>query len=270
MLFIELTARDLFAKIRQRKDLFLLLAINGLSETQDLNMANLLAIETSTNACSLALQYNGELFHKHLLIPREHTKKILPMINELFAEAGAHRKDIEAIAYGCGPGSFTGLRVSLGIAQGLAYGLDIPLVPVSSLMATAEIFRSQNFPSGDVLVAMDARMNELYWGVFGCREGAIFAKHEEKVSSAKDVSDYLTASEKSDDITVIGSGLNYPDLKPYFNSERVEVLPDARAVISIGQNLLNQKITVSALESHPTYLRNSVAWKKRTRLRADG
>ncbi len=120
----------------------------------------LLALDTSTDACSAALWLDGEIAERFAL-GREHAGRILPMIEELLAEAGLALASLDAIAFGRGPGSFTGLRIAAGVVQGLAFGADRPVVPVSSLAALA-----QGVDAPRVLAAFDARMHQVYWGAY--------------------------------------------------------------------------------------------------------
>jgi tRNA threonylcarbamoyladenosine biosynthesis protein TsaB len=125
----------------------------------------LLAIDTSTIACSAALYDGAEAYERFEIAPREHAELLLPMIDELLAEAGWTREQIEVVAFGRGPGAFTGLRIAAGVAQGIAFGLDVPVVPVSSLAALAH-GAMRDGKGARVLAAMDARMHEIYWGVY--------------------------------------------------------------------------------------------------------
>ena len=126
---------------------------------------NILAIETATDACSCALEYSGTIVARHAAAPRRHTELLLPMIDSVLAEAGAGLGALDAIAFGRGPGSFTGLRIACSVAQGLGFGTQCPLVAVSTLQVIAAgMHRARGVPR--VLVALDARMGEVYWGGF--------------------------------------------------------------------------------------------------------
>lgn len=122
---------------------------------------NLLALETATDCCSVALQVGDEVIEDHRLAPRQHAALILPMIDGLLAQAGIDRRALDAIAFGRGPGAFTGLRIAAGVAQGLALGLDRPVVPVSTLAALAQAHAADR-----AMVALDARLGEVYYGYY--------------------------------------------------------------------------------------------------------
>jgi tRNA threonylcarbamoyladenosine biosynthesis protein TsaB len=124
---------------------------------------NLLAIETATEACSVALLHGDSLVDRSELAPRRHAELVLPMAESLLAEAGLARKQLDAIAVGQGPGAFTGVRLAISVAQGLALALDIPVVPVSSLAALA-MQAPKN--GAAILAAIDARREEIYAGTF--------------------------------------------------------------------------------------------------------
>ena len=125
----------------------------------------ILSIDTATEACSVALLVDGDCREIYELIPRQHTERVLPMVDELLKLADLPLSQIDAIAFNCGPGSFTGVRVGTSVAQGLAFSHDLPVVPVSSLAALAQnAFRIEG--KERVLSTIDARMNEMYWGCY--------------------------------------------------------------------------------------------------------
>src|SRR5690554_3664198 len=135
-------------------------------------MTTLLALDTATEACSVALLHNGQVFSRYAVIPRLHAQSILPMISEVLAEAGIAKTAIEAIAFGRGPGAFTGLRIAVGVVQGLAFALELPVLPVSNLAAIAQRACREHGVS-QVAVAIDARMDEVYWGCFTLVNGEV-------------------------------------------------------------------------------------------------
>ena len=123
---------------------------------------SLLAIDSSTEACSVALKYKYDVLERFEIAPKQHTKLILPFVDELLLEAGLSLADLDAIAFTAGPGSFTGLRITASIVQALAYAADLPVVPVSTLATIAQGVFSQLDTELPILVAMDARMQQVY------------------------------------------------------------------------------------------------------------
>lgn len=137
----------------------------------------LLAIETSTEACSVAVYVDGAVFARHELAPRRHTQLALPWAGELLAEAGLRKSQLDAIAVGRGPGAFTGVRLAIALVQGLALALDRPVLPVSTLAVLAMQGRAER-----ILAAIDARMGEVYLGEFlRDADGLVTATGEELI-----------------------------------------------------------------------------------------
>lgn len=145
-------------------------------------MKKFLALETSGQGCSVALVMRqpgspAEMLQSVLDEPRQQTAKLLPMIHELLAEADWQLSDLDAVAYARGPGAFTGVRVGASVAQGIALGIDVPVLPVCSLQALAD--RAHRLSGASrVAVGFDARMNEVYLGVFGVSQGRMQPLHE--------------------------------------------------------------------------------------------
>ncbi len=154
-----------------------------------LPMSNLaiLAIDTATEACSAALGVDGHVIERSEIAPRRHAELILPMIESLLAEARLSRRDLGGIAVGRGPGAFTGVRLAISVAQGLALGLDLPVVPVSSLAALAIDAPDDEAHRGNAILAViDARMGEIYAGVFQrTTDGLVEAIADESVGPAQ-------------------------------------------------------------------------------------
>ena len=128
-------------------------------------MANILAIETSSDACSLSLSFNDDDFHFHEILPKQHTERLLIEIKALLEQANAQLQDLNAIAVGCGPGSFTGIRLACSIAQGLAFSNDLKAIQVSSLEVLARNLNTQ-LGADRIVSIVDARMQQLYIGEF--------------------------------------------------------------------------------------------------------
>src|SRR5690554_1877457 len=125
---------------------------------------NILAIETSTESCSVALAAAGQVSSRYRHAPREHAELLLPWIQELLAEAHIDFADIDVIAFSRGPGSFTSLRIGIGVVQGIAWASDCPVVPISSLAAAAQVAAKEGVKTA--LVALDARMGEVFTGLY--------------------------------------------------------------------------------------------------------
>ena len=126
----------------------------------------ILALDTATENCSVALWVDGQLTVREQLLERGHAEQILPMLDELLAASGVSLGQLAAVAFGRGPGAFTGVRLAASVAQGLAFGAQLPVVPVSDLAALAERVLSENAGTRRVIVCTDARMGEVYWGCF--------------------------------------------------------------------------------------------------------
>jgi len=125
----------------------------------------LLALDTATDACSAAVWVDGVVHERYELAPRRHAALILPMIEAVLAEVGLRPAQLDAVAFGRGPGAFTGVRIAVGIAQGIAFAADLPVVPVSTLAAVAlGVGRETGYAR--LAVALDARMSEVYWGTY--------------------------------------------------------------------------------------------------------
>ena len=226
----------------------------------------LLALDTSTEACSVALLYRGEKTNINELAQRTHTKRILPMIDEILANSGVGLNQVDALAFGRGPGSFTGVRVGAGIAQGLAFGADLPVIPISNLTAMAqaafELCQAEN-----VVAAIDARMNEVYFSQL-VREkvrsdvGEFFQWREiitEQVCSPEQAVNQL----QDDNAFRVGTGwAAYSQFTEKNLTSSDIALPNALYMLELARVEYLQKRTISALEIEPIYLRNEVTWKK--------
>src|SRR5690606_15725797 len=137
----------------------------------------ILAIDTATEACSVALLHN-DTTHAHFeLCPREHTQRILPLVQQILNENDVALRDLDALAFGRGPGSFTGVRIGIGIAQGLALGAELPMIGVSTLATMAQgAYRKTG--ATRVLAAIDARMGEVYWAQYTRDEHGVWHGEE--------------------------------------------------------------------------------------------
>lgn len=126
----------------------------------------LLAVETATEACSAALNIDGEVAEEFVVQPRHHSRLILPMIDRLMAKAQLHPSQLDGLAFGAGPGAFTGVRIATGVIQGIGLGLELPVLPVSTLAAMSQQ-ALDDFKQFDwVFPSIDARLGEVYWAVY--------------------------------------------------------------------------------------------------------
>lgn len=147
----------------------------------------LLALDTATEACSVAVLVEGAALERYELAPRRHAALILPMIEAVLAEAGLRPTQLDAVAFGRGPGAFTGVRVAVGIAQSVAFAADLPVVPVSTLAALA-LGAGRETGRGHIAAALDARMGEIYWGAYVVAGQTAEPLSEECVRAPADVS----------------------------------------------------------------------------------
>lgn len=225
----------------------------------------ILAIDTATEACSVALYDNGETFAHFELCAREHTQRILPLVQQILTAADLSLSQIDALAFGRGPGSFTGVRIGIGVAQGLAFGADLPLLPVSTLMTMAQgAFRL--IAATRVLAAIDARMGEVYWGEYlRGEDGQWQGEQSEAVLKPEQL--IPRTDELAGRFATVGTGWQtYPDLLGA--SSAVELfdgkmyLPQAEDMLPLALNMWRSGVRVSAEHAEPVYLRNEVTWKK--------
>ena len=218
----------------------------------------LLAIETATEACSAALFVNGEASERYEVIPRGHGDLLLPMIDELMAAAELHPQQLDGIAFGRGPGAFTGLRIAASVTQGIAFGADLPVVPVSTLATLAQgAFRTSGRES--LLTAIDARMGEVYWGAFHIVETQARLVGEECVAAPTEVSCL-------DGHDWYGCGTGWASYENALNQRYAGTLqgvvdhhlPHARDVATLALPRLAAGDVISAEQAIPVYLRDRV------------
>jgi tRNA threonylcarbamoyladenosine biosynthesis protein TsaB len=223
---------------------------------------NVLAIETSTDVGSVALRCGDRIEQEIIAERSSQTKCLLPCVDTLLRRAGIGLPALDAIAFGCGPGSFTGVRIASTIAQGLAMTAGIGLVAVSSLAATAQ-HAARTLGQNRIFVCADARMGEVYVAEFGIREGIAVALGPESLCRPADVRFPATAG-----FAAVGSGLAvYADelaaglaaaacIAAEIMPEALDLLPPAHAAAA-GARLMQPG------QAGPQYLRGASAWKKR-------
>jgi len=225
----------------------------------------MLAVETSTEACSAALYIDGNIQERFEIAPREHTKLILPMIDSLMAEAELKPQQLDGLAFSRGPGSFTGVRISTGIIQGIALGADLPVVPISTLAAIAHNYFKAS-TANCAFTAMDARMGEIFWGVYQKnQQGQTELLGEEAVTPAENI---IFPEQQG---VGIGSGWReYSDqlskcLGGLLQAIEVDHLPRASAIVDLGVAGFHNNQAVPVEKAMPVYLRDKVAKKESER-----
>jgi len=222
---------------------------------------NILAIETSTEACSVALlTHRGLLFSEYALTPRQHTQFLPRMMDAVLVQAGLFKKDLTHIAYASGPGAFTGVRIAASTAQGISIGLDIPLVAISTLAVLAQHCYNTHH-SKQILAALDARMGEAYVGQYQLNSASGLVELNGVESLIR--LDELVAPAG---YFLAGSGFKACREAgfPFAASETLdeELLPQASALAQLAEQAVRQGQTLNADQIQINYIRNKVADKK--------
>lgn len=236
-------------------------------------MTRILALDSATDACSVALFDDGQVTSVFELAAKSHTQRLLPMVDEILQASGTTLADLDAIAFGCGPGSFTGLRICIGVVQGLAFGADLPVISVSTLAALAAGYYRETADGSEhlpVLVALDARMDEIYWSVFAPQAGQAQPRRlvDEQVMAPTLVCQQTEVLELAQQFVAVGSGWHYPDLQAIAPARVFEQrYPHAEDIVRIAAEKFVRQELVSVLDAEPVYLRDTVSWQKRQRIR---
>lgn len=224
-------------------------------------MSNLaiLAIDAATEACSVALTVRGQQFQRFVVCPQQHSTVLLPMIDEVLTEANFSLAQLDGLAFGCGPGSFTGVRIGVGVAQGLAFAADLPMVAINSLQTMAQgVWRTSS--ACRIHCAIDARMGEVYCGEY-------MVDDDQQIKAVTDLEVLPpTAVKLQGELTVAGTGwqtyLNeLTEQADQINQSQI-LYPDAQDMLALAINKLQVGEVVTAAEARPLYVRNTVTWKK--------
>jgi tRNA threonylcarbamoyladenosine biosynthesis protein TsaB len=221
--------------------------------------ATILAIDTTTDVCSAALAKGNQIYARKILAPREHAQRILGLVEALLIETDLSIKQLDAIAYGCGPGSFTGLRIAAGVVQGLAYAAGVPVIPISSLRSIA-LLTQQQFQTDLVMAALDARQHEVYWGMYKADAEQLMALQGQEL--------VLPPSEVPlpDNVTEwVGAGPGWQAYQGILN-ERLEyevstfedIVPEAEAVVQLALRDYAAGKMLPVEKALPTYIRDDV------------
>ena len=220
---------------------------------------NILAIDSATEACSVALlREDGEQFGEFEIAPREHTRLLPEMMRRVLAESAVSKSMLSHCAFSNGPGAFTGIRIGAAQAQGIGIGLDIPLLPISTLAVLAQTCFDHH-PYNNALVALDARMQEIYWAIYQRDENSCASLNgDEQLSSAAEM--------RCDAAVECGAGhgwlaeIRSAAVIPIYET----LLPDARSLLNLARQAVDQQLAVAAGDIRINYLRNRVAEKARS------
>jgi len=231
----------------------------------------LLAIEAATESCSAALWVDGEICGKNELAPRRHNEIILTMCEQVLAQGQTNLAQLDAIAFGRGPGAFTGVRLAASVVQGIALGQDLPVVPVSTLAALAQSAIEQK-NANEVLACIDARMQEIYFGLYKRKvDKSNGIEIMQLVGNEGVTAPSLLKIGVSNQCYGLGSGWKpYADELFAVMGNKIEYdanrYPLAQHVASLAQVYFQQGQSVSAIEALPVYLRDNVAQKPKKKM----
>lgn len=218
---------------------------------------NILAVEASTKACSASLKIGKEVIADFQIAPQRHANFLLTQIDDLLSQAGLSGEQLDYLAFGEGPGAFTGVRIAAGVIQGLAYGWQKPVVAVSSLEALAWQFYQQERKT-PVVACLDARMKEIYVQYCWFEDGILYSDSPQLLTEHA----LLTfLEEKKVELGVGDIGDEYPDVMKHF-SRWLSSFPSAQAIAEISAQRTDQAVWVEQQVPVPVYLRNNVADKK--------
>ena len=221
-------------------------------------MPNILAIETSSDACSLAVSDGKRSVACHELIPQRHTEKLLVLMQQLMNKINLTYQDLDVVAMGCGPGSFTGTRLACSVTQGLAYSIGIPAISVSSMQILAQGI-NREFKCAEVTVLINAHMKQIYVGEFE------FA--EEQLISASEKALYLDEFKKvnfSQGSFFVGDGcLLVKEYLKDFDPKVHERYPNAEDLLTEAERRFKEGITLDPKDLEPVYLSGEEHWTKK-------
>ncbi|WP_017445311.1 tRNA (adenosine(37)-N6)-threonylcarbamoyltransferase complex dimerization subunit type 1 TsaB [Gayadomonas joobiniege] len=226
-------------------------------------MKTILALDTSTEACSAAVLTPTQFVSEFEVCPREHNQKLLPMAEAVLQQAGISLQEVDYIVYGQGPGSFTGVRIATGIVQGLALGSDKPTLGMSSLLAMAyAVFKKTG--QTRVIAAIDARMGEIYLAAIEFNEAGMFRYLIDECVCAPEQA--LDALDKTHSYAAVGTGWHTYEtvLTSQINADiNADIyLPDAASMAELAKLTATPEQLLSAAEVSPVYIRDKVTWQK--------
>ncbi|GAB2932047.1 tRNA (adenosine(37)-N6)-threonylcarbamoyltransferase complex dimerization subunit type 1 TsaB [Rheinheimera gaetbuli] len=221
----------------------------------------LLALDTSTEACSVALQVGTDILTLDEVCPQQHSKRVLPMVQQLLSQAGISLNQLDGIVFGRGPGSFTGVRIGVGVTQGLAFGADVPVYGVSTLAAMAQAAQRLH-DAKQVIAAIDARMAEVYIGSFVLQNGLMQPSSSEVAIKPQDISGFGLNGE----VHAVGTGWQ-TYTKALLQKQAAVIAddilyPSAQDMLTLALPALAAGQFIAAELAEPVYVRDEVTWQK--------
>ena len=227
-------------------------------------MGRILAIDTSTELCSVAIQFGQEISERFESVPRQHNRRLFSMLAELLPSGDLSALQIDALAYGQGPGSFTGLRIAASAVQGLAYAHGLPVIGVSTLLCQAQSALRLGLVSQQdkVLSLIDARVDELYWSVLTFEQGVAVESAKPRVCKPEQL-----LLDDDTEVVAIGSGLHYKERLPQVTRRCIvncyeQCNPYARDLLPVANDRLQAGKVSAPMTVAPHYVRREISWKK--------
>jgi tRNA threonylcarbamoyladenosine biosynthesis protein TsaB len=222
----------------------------------------ILALDTATEACSVSLGIGDRSIDRYVELERGHAEQLLPMVDAVLAEGGIGLSSLDAIAFGRGPGGFTGVRLAASVAQGLGFGADVGVVPISDLAAVAQRVIQVSSEVRRILVVNDARMREVYWARFGVETG-LMPQGDERVSASTEVQ-FPEPAGSGSPWAAAGRGLDaWPELAERCRAAgailHTGLLPRASEVLALARPIVAAGNTLSPEAALPVYVRDRVA-----------
>lgn len=251
-------------------------------------MSYILALDTASDYCSVAIvkadtpsntATGDDIIELRRQAPRQHTQMLLPMVDEILLQEGISKSELSAIAFGVGPGSFTGLRICFSVVQGLAYGLQIPVLPVSTLAAMAismggSLEDDISAPQVIILSCLDARMGQVYWGSYQSTEQEFTAVQSDALDDPQVAKEKMLAlvkeKSKSTVLACCGPGWHYGELAGVLNlaeQQDLSIEPWAKDIARLSLGPWQDNMAQDIRKVQPVYLRNEINWEKRQRIR---
>lgn len=234
----------------------------------------ILAIDTATEACSAALYTDQTCEVAYQVAPQQHSQLLLSMVEKLLSDAQLTVSDLDGLVFGRGPGSFTGVRIATGMAQGLAMSAALPAVGVSSLATMAQA--SQHLPeisARHCIAAIDARMGEVYFGIYSRNDDGIMVKQQDEVvlppeAASAAIEAFLATLEPASEVCTVGTGWDAYDTLKSLRDDHARLLttsilyPSAAHMPELAKADLLAGNTLELQDIQPLYIRDKVTWKK--------